>query len=235
METEAFLANSRPFVQWMLDWKTNLEPLSLNTLSPEKTGIICVDIIKGFCTVGPLASPRINSIVPPIAALFQRAWGYGIRDIALTQDTHPVDAVEFAQFGIHCVRGTEESDTVEAFKALPFFHQLTIIEKNSLNSGFAPTFTDWMSARTHMENWIIVGDCTDLCIHQTAMHMRLYANQHQVKGLRLIIPSDLVDTYDMPVAKAQELGIVPHDAEFLHLVFLYHLMLNGIEIVREIL
>jgi hypothetical protein len=38
----------------------------------------------------------------------------------------------------------------------------------------------------------------------------------------------------MPVERAAELGIVPHDAEFLHLVFLYHMMLNGVEVVTEI-
>jgi hypothetical protein len=49
-----------------------------------------------------------------------------------------------------------------------------------------------------------------------------------------VLPVNTVDTYDMPVQQAKELGIVPHDAEFLHLVFLYNMMLNGIEVVSEI-
>ena len=60
-------------------------------------GIVSVDIINGFCTVGPLASPRVQNIVTPIADLMRRAWDLGVRDIALTQDAHPADAVEFGQ------------------------------------------------------------------------------------------------------------------------------------------
>jgi nicotinamidase-related amidase len=237
MQLETFLQQSKPFIQWMLDWKASLQPMSLSTFTrntPTSVGIVSVDVIKGFCTVGPLASPRVNRIVEPIAQLFEMAWAQGVRDIALTQDTHPEDAVEFAQYGQHCVRGTEESETVEAFRALPFFDQLTIIEKNSINSGLAPGFDDWICARPQVTNWIVVGDCTDLCTYQLAMHLRLFANQNQQRGVRVILPENCVDTYDMPVKQAKQLGIVPHDAEFLHLVFLYHMMLNGVEVVSEI-
>src|SRR5262249_16606445 len=124
--------------------------------------------------------------------------------------------------------------TVAAFKALPFFDQITVIPKNNINSSLAPEFDEWVQARPQIKTWIVAGDCTDLCTHQLAMHMRLWANQNQQRGVRVVLPVDTVDTYDMPVATAKELGIVPHDAEFLHLVFLYHMMLNGIEIVTEI-
>jgi nicotinamidase-related amidase len=237
MELEQFIDQSKPFIQWMLDWKRGLKSLSLDALladGPERIGIISVDVIKGFCTVGPLSSPRVNSIVEPIRRLFEMAWAAGVRDIALPQDTHYADAVEFAQYAPHCIRGTEESETVEAFKALPFFDQITVIPKNSINSGLAAGFDEWVKARPQIKTWIIVGDCTDLCTHQLAMHMRIGANERQQAGVRVILPVNTVDTYDMPVTTAQTLGIVPHDAGFLHLVFLYHMMLNGVEIVTEI-
>lgn len=235
--TDTFIEQSRPFIAWMLDWKAGLKPLSLSSLTQHgatTVGIISVDVIEGFCHVGPLSSPRVKNIVQPIARLFELAWSQGVRDIALPQDTHPEDAVEFAQYGVHCVRGTVESETVEAFKQLPFFDQITVIPKNSINSGLAPGFDDWVAARPQINNWIVAGDCTDLCTYQLAMHLRLSANQYQRRGWRVILPVNTVDTYDMPVDRARELDIVPHDAEFLHLVFLYHMMLNGIEIVSEI-
>lgn len=222
----------------MLNWKATLRSAAITSLmhegDPRSVGIICVDVIEGFCTIGPLSSPRVNAIVEPIARLFALAWESGVRDIALPQDTHPEDAVEFAQYAPHCIRGTPESETVAAFRALPFFDQITIIPKNSINSGLAPGFDDWVNARPQITTWIIVGDCTDLCTYQLAMHMRLSANQQQRRGVRVVLPINAVDTYDMPVARAQELGIPAHDAEFLHLVFLYHMMLNGIEVVTEI-
>ncbi len=237
MDVDKFMHNSKPFIQWMLDWQANLQALSLTTLidnKPHQVGIISVDVIKGFCTVGPLSSPRVNQIVEPIADLFQRAWDAGVRDIALPQDTHPADAVEFAQYGPHCIRGTEESETVEAFKQLPFFDQLDIFEKNSINSGLQSGMNAWIRERSRITNWIIVGDCTDLCTYQLAMHVRLQANQEQRHGVRIIVPVNAVDTYDLPVNAAEELGAIPHDADFLHLIFLYHMLLNGIEVVTEI-
>ena len=38
------------------------------------------------------------------------------------------DAVEFAQWPPHCIRGTVECQTVEGFRRLPFFNQITLFE-----------------------------------------------------------------------------------------------------------
>ena len=54
------------------------------------------------------------------------------------------------------------------------------------------------------------------------------------KQRRVIVPADCVDTYDMPVETAAEIGAMPHDAELLHAIFLYHMALNGIVIVKTI-
>lgn len=238
MQIEPFIAQSKPFIEWMLEWQAGLKPLPFESLiqnnDVQSVGIVSVDVIEGFCSVGPLSSPRVNRIVEPITKLFTLAWECGVRDIALTQDTHPEDAVEFAQYAPHCIRGTVESETVAAFKALPFFDQLTVIPKNSISSGLAPGFQEWVSARPQVQTWVVVGDCTDLCTHQLAMYLRLLANQQQQRGVRVVLPVNTVDTYDMPVETAKTLGIPPHDAEFLHLVFLYNMMLNGVEIVSEI-
>jgi len=238
MNYDTFIQESKPFIEWMLDWKANLKPFSLSSLTqphPKDVGIVSVDVIEGFCTVGPLSSPRVNNIVEPITRLFKLAWEQGVRDIALPQDTHPADAVEFGQYGVHCVRGTVESQTVAAFKALPFFDQLTIQEKNSINCGVNGAFVEWQRARPHITNWITVGDCTDICTYQLAMYLRTSANENQQRGIRIILPVDCVDTYDLPVETALKIGATPHSAELLHLVFLYHMMLNGIEVVTEII
>lgn len=237
VDIDSFITQSRPFIGWMLTWYDSLQAIALPNLTQDgadKVGIVSVDVINGFCTVGPLASPRVNAIVEPITQLFQDAWDVGVRDIALTQDTHPADAVEFMSYAPHCVRGTPESETVAAFKALPFFDQIAVIEKNSISSGLAAGFAAWLQARPHIKTWIVVGDCTDLCTYQLAMHLRLRANQNQQQGVRVIVPVNAVDTYDLPVDVAQNIGAVPHDAEFLHLVFLYSMMLNGIEIYTEV-
>jgi nicotinamidase-related amidase len=237
MQTETFIESSKPFIDYMVEWYNGLEPLSLAELvdgEPETVGIVSVDVIKGFCTVGPLSSPRVNTIVQPIAKLFEDAWSQGVRDIALAQDAHPQDAVEFGDYPPHCVRGTEEAATVDAFTTLPYFDEIDVIEKNSINVGQTDAFNKWLDARKHITRWIIVGDCTDLCTHQLAMHVRLRANQNQLEGVRVIVPENAVNTYDTPVQVAREHGIPAHNADFMHVTFLYHMMTNGIEVYTEI-
>lgn len=238
MDVETLIERSRPFLSWVVNWQASLRPVSLRELvaehGPDAVGIVSVDVIKGFCSVGPLASPRVDNIVQPIVKLFEEAWALGVRSIALTQDAHPEDAVEFASYAPHCIRGTVEAETVDAFRALPFFGSIPVFEKNSINSAFATGFQAWLDARPHVRTWIAVGDCTDLCTYQLAMHLRLSANQYQRAGVRVIVPVNAVDTYDLPVETAQQIGAVPHDGDLLHTLFLYSMMLNGIEVVSEV-
>jgi nicotinamidase-related amidase len=237
MQADKFIQNSKPFIEWMLGWKDGLQSASLAEIingQPEKVGIVCVDVIKGFCSVGPLSSPRVNNIVAPITKIFQNAWDQGIRDFALPHDSHPENSIEFNQYGTHCVYGTEEAEVVDEFKALPFFEHMTIIDKNSINAGLNAHFLAWIDERIRIHTWIVLGDCTDICTYQLALHLRVGANEWQKAETRVIVPVTAVDTYDLPVGTAQELGIIPHDGDFLHLVFLYHMMLNGVEIYSEL-
>lgn len=223
------------FLDFLNGWLKQLQPVSLQQAAPsaQHTAIISVDVINGFCYEGPLASPRVAGIVEPITGLFTRAWEYGVRHIALVQDTHEPDAVEFAQWPPHCVRGSAQSETVDAFKSLPFFTQMSVMEKNSIHSGINTGLIDWIAARPQVETFIVTGDCTDLCTYQLAMHLRLDANARQVKR-RVIVPENCVQTYDLPVSAAQQAGILPHPGDLLHAVFLYHMALNGVEIVASI-
>ncbi|MDZ4158749.1 MAG: cysteine hydrolase, partial [Anaerolineaceae bacterium] len=68
---------------------------------------------------------------------------------------------------------------------------------------------------------------------QLAMHLRLDANARQVER-RVIVPVNCVETYDRPLETARAEGGLPHPGDLLHSIFLYHLVLNGIEVVRQI-
>jgi nicotinamidase-related amidase len=81
---------------------------------------------------------------------------------------------------------------------------------------------------------IVVGDCTDLCVYQAAMHLRLRANAAGDRGFEVVVPEDCVQTYDLPVETAQRLGALPHDGDLLHGLFLYHLALNGVQEGRSL-
>jgi nicotinamidase-related amidase len=235
MDTPSLAQASAPFLDYIADWLAKLpaESAAKAFANPQKTAILSVDVIKGFCSIGPLASPRVNTIVAPIVRLFTTAWKAGLRNILLTQDSHEPDAVEFGSFPPHCVRGTEEAETVEEFKALPFFKQLTVLPKNSIASGLNTGLNEWLAAHPGVDTFIVVGDCTDLCTYQLAMHLRLDANARQLQR-KVVVPVDCVDTYDRPIAVAQQQGGFAHNAGLLHAVFLYSMALNGIEVVKSI-
>jgi nicotinamidase-related amidase len=236
MKVEQLIENSKPFLSYVVEWKDNLEPKPLAEIingQADKVAVISVDIINGFCYEGALASPRVASIVDPIAALFQKSYQGGIRNFILTQDTHPADAVEFANYPPHCIRGTSESETVDKFKELPFFDQFQVMPKNSINSAIGTNLETWLEAHPQVNTFITVGDCTDLCAYQLAMHLKLRGNARNEK-VRVILPVDCVDTYDLPVSVANEIGAIPHDGDLLHYLFLYHMRLNGIEVVAKL-
>lgn len=234
--TSTLAERSQEFLTFLDQWYAELPDVQLVDAvpNPEKSAVISVDVINGFCTVGPLASPRVNAIVAPIRDLFTKAWSLGVRHILLSQDTHEPDAEEFGAWPPHCVRGTVEAETVEAFKLLPFYDQMEIVEKNSISTGLNAGFNRWMAEHPTLDTFIVVGDCTDLCVYQLAMHLRLDANTRQIKR-RVIVTSVGVDTYDRSVQTAQEQGGLPHAGDLHHVFFLYHMALNGIEVVRELL
>lgn len=236
MQAISLSEQAKPFLNYCEEWVEKLPSLSISSAAPDpaRAAVVSVDVINGFCYAGPLSSPRVEKIVEPITRLFERAWQYGLRNIVLVQEQHEPDAVEFAQFPAHCVRGTWEADTVEAFKKLPFFDQMTVIGKNSIHSGLNTDLPAWLEAHPQVDTFIVTGDCTDLCTYQLAMFLRLDANARQI-ARRVIVAADCVQTYDLPVETAREIGVLPHPGDLLHHVFLYHMQLNGVEVVAEII
>ncbi|MDZ4159862.1 MAG: isochorismatase family cysteine hydrolase, partial [Anaerolineaceae bacterium] len=204
MSQPNLLEGSKAFIEYLEEWMAALPVLPLEEASPQPHNavIVSVDVIKGFCSTGVLASPRVGRIVDPIVRLFTRSWKRGIRHFLLIQDTHEPDAVEFSAFPPHCVRGSKEAETVEEFRSLPFFNNMVVMEKNSISSGLNTGLNEWLAAHPEAATFIVVGDCTDLCTYQLAMHLRLDANARQIER-RVIVPADCVETYDRPVEAAR--------------------------------
>lgn len=235
MNSPSLALRSQDFLNFLDAWQAGLPVLALADAMPvpAHAAILSVDVTAGFCTAGPLASERVAGIVAPITGLFSAAWERGLRQIVLIQDTHEPDAVEFEAWPPHCVRGTAESEPVAAIKALPFYARLLQLPKNSISSNLNTGLDAWIAAHPEIDAFFVVGDCTDLCTYQLAMQLRLDANERQLLR-RVIVPADCVQTYDMPVETARSLGAMPHDGDLLHAVFLYHMALNGMEIVAQI-
>ena len=228
--------NHSPFLEWLGAWEEGLSPLDLAEAvdDPGRAAIVSEDLLKGFCHVGPLASERAARIVPAVVRLFQRAHALGLRHFLLFQDTHEPGAVEFSAYPPHCVEGTEESETIDELQNLPFSDLFTVLPKNAISSSVGTGLESWLSEHPDVDTFIVVGVCTDICVYQAAVHLRVRANVLGQDDARIIVPADAVETFDTPVEVAQEIGAMPHDGDLLHRVFLYHMALNGIEVVSRI-
>jgi nicotinamidase-related amidase len=222
-----------PFID---DWFKDLKPMSMAEAAPEphRAGVFSSDMIAGFLSTGNLASARTGLLAQPVSEVFRMAYRCGVRDFVLFQDAHDPDAPEFSAFPQHCIRGSLESTTIPELRELPFSDLFTIIEKNSLDAAMGTDFARWLNAHTHINRALVVGNCTDLCVYQLAMHIRLWANTRNDRDYQVIVPAHAVDTYDLPEDAAGRVGAFPHPGDFFHRVFLYHMALNGIQVVKEL-
>lgn len=227
---------SRPFLAYLGEWYDHLPEIALAEVvgaTPQQIALFVVDMINGFCKQGPLASERVGTLIAPVVDLCTRSYALGVRAFVLAQDTHDPDTPEFAAYPPHCIAGTAESQAIDEIQALPFANELTTITKNSLSADIGTSLSEWMHDHTHIHTFIVIGDCTDLCVYSSAMHLRLHANAYNLQR-RVIVPANTVETFDTPVSTARELNIKAHPGDLHHVMFLHHMALNGIEVVARL-
>ncbi|NTV90151.1 MAG: cysteine hydrolase [Clostridiales bacterium] len=218
-EKGEFLKRGMKTLESMYDLFADLGYMALSDLEAEKTALIIIDMNNGFARKGALKSPRVEALIPEIAGLSAACRDRGIAMLALT-DCHPVDSPEFGSYPIHCVCGSEESEIVDELKAVGGYR---LIPKNSTNGFHEEAFKSWLLENGKLENFIITGDCTDICIKQVALTLKTWFTMKNIKS-RVIIPVEEIDTFDYEL----------HDAELLNVISLYEMQQGGIEIVRNV-
>lgn len=220
-----------PFVGGIInDWYNSLEVVPFTG-----GGVVVVDMINGFVHEGPLSGPRVARLALPIRNFVENAKRRGSRLFVSLQDTHRADAIEFKSYPAHAVAGTKESQLIPELAIDGV--EWNVFEKDTLNPGvetrhgFNGALLGWSEKRNpamnaksmFTETFWIVGNCTDLCVYQTAMHMRQFYNVIH-RHPRIVVVANLTDTYDAPW----------HPGDFYHRLFLKHMEQNGIEIVRDV-
>jgi hypothetical protein len=78
---------------------------------------------------------------------------------------------------------------------MPFADNMILIEKNSLNPAIETGFDAWWDQNRHINRAIVVGDCTDLCVYQLAMHLRMRANALNLRDFEVIVAENVGDEY----------------------------------------
>ncbi|MGH6931578.1 MAG: isochorismatase family protein, partial [Dongiaceae bacterium] len=148
-----------------------LEPL---TVGKQKTGLVIVDEVNGFATVGsgylapPVENPQVTRMVEETDNL-ARAFSDQARPILAFLDTHIPGKPE-PPYPPHCEAGTGQENLVPQLLWLEQDQHATLVRKDCIN-GFVGSITkegrnqavDWVN-KHRLEAVLVVGICTDICV-----------------------------------------------------------------------
>ncbi len=88
------------------------------------------------------------------------------------------------------------------------------LAKNSTNGFLTHEFMAWLAEHTEVNNFVIIGDCTDICIKQFALTLKAYFNENNSIS-RIIVPIDGTETFD--------LSATLHDGNLMNLMSYYEM------------
>lgn len=201
----------------------NLTKLELNSLSLKNTALIVVDMVVGFVEEGILSSPRVKEMSANLLDLNSRTSGY---NKIYFVDSHNKDAEELKSYPLHCIVNTKEEELIDELKeAVSKEENIKVIKKNSTNGFHVPEFKSWLDEVVdNIDNFIIVGCVTDICVLQFSLTLKTYFNQMNLNK-RVIVPANCVETFDIP----------GHPGDEMNLFALGNMKSNGIEVVSELI
>ncbi|XP_041015432.1 nicotinamidase 1-like [Juglans microcarpa x Juglans regia] len=210
------------------------------------TGLVLVDIINGFCTVGAgnMAPREPNSQISRmineserLARLFcEKKWPI----LAFIDSHHPHKPEE--PYPPHCIAGTDESNLVPALQWLENEPNVTIRRKDCIDGYLGSTeddgsnvFVDWVK-KNQIKAILAVGICTDVCVLDFVCSTLSARNRGFLTPLEdVVVYSRGCATFDLPLHVARNIkGALAHPQEFMHHVGLYMAKGRGAKIACEV-
>jgi len=214
------------------------------------TGLIIVDVVNGFCTVGcgPLAptgpNEQIATMVSESNRLAQEFTTQAMPILAFL-DTHEPGKPE-PPYPLHCEKGTGEEKLVPQLKWLEDDPYTTLVEKDCIN-GFIGSI-DVATGNNKLVQWIqqhqlealvVVGICTDICVMDFVVTMLSARNHDMVPMLKdIVVYTEGCSTFDLTAGMATQLGLPKtaiHPQNIAHHMGLYTMAERGALIANKIL
>ena len=168
---------------------------SIKNLKVYSGCLIVVDMVNGFVRKGVLHDPKIAGIIDRQIELIKEAKNMG-KLIVFIKDTHTKDSVEFVRFGNteHCLKNTAESELVKELAPYEENDDTISIEKNSTSFMESPIFRELMEYEQSLEEFDIVGCCTDICVVNGSMGLANYLDEKNRKHT-IRVHEDAIATY----------------------------------------
>ncbi|MDQ2096319.1 MAG: isochorismatase family protein [Tychonema bourrellyi B0820] len=213
------------------------------------TGLIVVDVVNGFCTVGygfcaPSApDEQIATMVSEsdrLARSFvERGW-----PVLAFLDTHEPGKPE-PPYLPHCEKGTGEEKLVSELEWLENHPLATLVAKDCIN-GFIGSIDrdtgrnillDWISDR-QLEVLVVVGICTDICVMDFVITMLSVRNHGLSPTLKdVVVYAKGCATHNLTAEMAVQQGLTKttiHPQKIAHHVGLYTMAERGALIASTI-
>ncbi|KAL4615891.1 hypothetical protein ACB092_07G159500 [Castanea dentata] len=211
-----------------------------------KTGLVLVDIVNGFCTVGSgnLAptqpdeqiSGMVGESVKLARVFCEKKW-----PIFAFLDSHHPDIPE-PPYPPHCIAGTNESKLVPALQWLENEPNATLRCKDcidgflgSIEKDGSNLFVDWVR-NNQIKKILVVGICTDVCVLDFVCSTLSARNRGFLVPLEdVIVYSNGCATFDLPIHVAKTMkDAIAHPQELMHHIGLYMAKGRGAKVVSEV-
>ncbi|KAJ3675403.1 hypothetical protein LUZ60_004445 [Juncus effusus] len=205
-------------------------------------GLVIVDVVNGFCTVGAgnLAPVEPNEQIEKMvreSARLAKLFSENKWPIFAFLDTHFPDKPEHP-YPPHCIIGSGEEKLVPDLEWLEKDPNATLKMKHCIDgflscseSDGSNTFADWIH-KFQIKTVLVVGICTDICVLDFACSTLSARNIGRVPPLEnLIIYSDGCATFDLP---GNIKGALPHPQDLMHHMGLYMAKGRGAKIVNNV-
>lgn len=232
-------------------------PLHLVDYAPPQgeTGLVIVDEVNGFCTVGagnlapPAPDAQISGMVEETVRL-ARSFAQARWPILAFLDTHEPGKPE-PPYPPHCERGTGEENLVPELAWLAEEPDAVLIRKDCIN-GFVgaiePIYdgrhgtshnkvVDWVNLH-RLKTVLVTGICTDICVMDFVLTMLSARNHGLMPTLHdIVVIEPATATYDLPRSVAVGLGLpetAAHPKPATHHMGLYFMASRGAILARSV-
>jgi len=222
-----------------------LEEESICIPNDVKTGLVLVDIINGFCTVGAgNLAPRepnnqildmIDESVKLSKMFCDKKW-----PVLAFLDTHQPGKLEHP-YPAHCVAGSDESNLVPDLQWLEKEPSVTIRRKDcydgyigSIEEDGSNVFVDWVKSN-NIQVLLVAGICTDTCVLDFVCSTLSARNRGFLAPLQdVVVYSHGCATFDFPASAANETkDALAHPQEIMHHMGLYMAKGRGAKIAKN--
>lgn len=196
--------------------------------SGRKLGLVLVDILNGFCTVGagnlaPAEPNRQISAMIGEAEKFAKVFCERKWPVMVFLDSHHPNKPEHP-YPPHCVIGSGEEDLVPALQWLENDPNVTIKRKDcmdgfigSIEKDGTNTFSEWVKIH-EISVLLVIGICTDICVLDFVCSTLSARNVGLVPPLEdVVLYSRGCATFNFPVDDARSIkGSLAHPQEMMH-------------------